>query len=216
MGFTGLRHAYIQKDIPTQALEKLVLASTQVPGPELVAVLRSLPTLKVLHLDAMGGGQGTAARMGNSTAMTLSDSLLEDITDALDGAVHLEVVSLIGNTKLGLTRRQGLFDFISRVGRRCKVRISQWGHAQQSMTHYPQRLHLSGIRSIKSNDLAGLVPDDAQQSSSLQVLALDNTNVGDDAIPFLATCLSLRTLNAAGTKFTSLITLHALSFPMLI
>lgn len=124
MGFTGLRHAHILEEFPTQALEKLVIASTQVPGPELVAALRSLPTLKVLHLDAMGGGQGTAARVSNSTAMTLSDPLLEDITDALDGALHLEVVSLIGNTKLGLTRRQGLFDFIFRVGRRCKVRIS--------------------------------------------------------------------------------------------
>lgn len=84
------------------------------------------------------------------------------------------------------------------------------------MTNHWQRLHLSGIRNIKSSDLAGLVSDGAQQCSSLQVLALDNTNVGDDAIPFLATCLSLRTLNAAGTKFTSLGIPQVLSLPILI
>jgi hypothetical protein len=117
LGFTGVRHAYI-----ASSLEKLVLTSTAISTAELAEALKPLKKLRVLHLAAMGGGHGTSARIGNTSAMTLSDASLRGITDVLAYADNLEVVNLVGNTKLGLARHEGaLADFITRIGRRCKV-----------------------------------------------------------------------------------------------
>lgn len=76
-----------------------------------------------------------------------------------------------------------------------------------------QILNLAGISRLKSSDLAGLAPlnetlDDIGLSedptmntpSPLQVLTLNNTDVGDEAAPYIASCISLETLELAGTK----------------
>jgi len=48
------------------------------------------------------------------------------------------------------------------------------------------------------------MPGDAEQGSSpLQILILNNTGVGDEAALYISSCLSLGTLELAGTKFTS-------------
>jgi hypothetical protein len=75
-------------------------------------------------------------------------------------------------------------------------------------------LNLAGIPRLGSNDLVGLMPltetsDDIQPSddptiytpSPIRVLNLNNTSVGDDAAPFIASCEYLETLELAGTKF---------------
>jgi hypothetical protein len=111
---------------PLPSLQKLVLTSTRVPGPVICDLLEQLPHLRILHLAAMGGGEATAARIGNSSAMTMGDELLWRITDILEDAPDLEVVNLVGNIKLGLTRKQSaLAHFFARVGRRCKVSVCQ-------------------------------------------------------------------------------------------
>jgi Leucine-rich repeat (LRR) protein len=134
VGFTKIRHVNVPQAI-VPSLEKLVLTSTGIPGPEIIEVLGSLTKLRTLHLDAMGGGQGTAVRIDNSTAMTLSDALLRDITDTLEHATELEVLSLSGNTKLGQARHDSaLSDFIARIGRRCKVcNIRQSSHSTDNV-----------------------------------------------------------------------------------
>jgi hypothetical protein len=122
LGFTGVRHAYVPQNFGIPPIEKLVLTSTAIPAGEIVEILKPLVKLRVLHLAAMGGGHGTAARIGNTSAMTLSDTVLREITDVLVHAKDLAVVNLIGNTKLGISRcDSALADFITRVGRRCTV-----------------------------------------------------------------------------------------------
>lgn len=65
-----------------------------------------------------------------------------------------------------------------------------------------QRLNLARIPSLRSSDLAGLIPEDGVYSS-LEDLVLSNTGVDDDASPYIACCPSLETLDITGTKFTS-------------
>ena len=63
---------------------------------------------------------------------------------------------------------------------------------------------MAGIPSLRSEDLIGLLVDNAgQEPSRLQELILNNTAVGDDAAPYISSCSSLKTLEVAGTKFTS-------------
>ena len=96
----------------------------------LVAFLHLLSTGMVdgrddndIALGALGAGRGLAASISNSSAMTMTDQTLRDITDLLENCENLERVILVGNSKLGLTgRRDGaLADFIQRVGRKCTV-----------------------------------------------------------------------------------------------
>lgn len=57
---------------------------------------------------------------------------------------------------------------------------------------------------MRSSQLEGLLAlDDEHDSSPLQVLVLNNTDVDDAAAPWLASCAELRILEVAGTKFTS-------------
>lgn len=65
--------------------------------------------------------------MGNTSAMTLDDYGLLELTDILANFERLESLSLVGNTKLGMTGRtfngaRALRDFMGRVGRKLKVR----------------------------------------------------------------------------------------------
>jgi len=106
-------------------IEKLSLTSTAIGGVDVVALISSLPHLKSLALGALGGGQGSSVSIGNTSAMTMTDQMLESLTDVLKDLEQLEKISLVGNTKLGITSRDdsALQYFIQRVGRKCKVRL---------------------------------------------------------------------------------------------
>jgi hypothetical protein len=105
-------------------IEKLSLTSTAVSSVDIVALISSLPHLKSLALGALGGGQGSSVSIGNTSAMTMTDQTLESLTDVMKDFGQLETISLVGNTKLGVTSRGGsaLEYFIRWVGRKCKVR----------------------------------------------------------------------------------------------
>lgn len=92
----------------------------------MLAFISELPQLKTLSLGALGERQGSSAKMGNASALTMNDDTLLRLTDILTNFQHLEAVSLVGNAKLGLIGRpEGVMsDFIGRVGRKCKVRNS--------------------------------------------------------------------------------------------
>lgn len=104
-------------------VEKLSLTSTAISGVDVVALISSLPHIKSLALGALGGGQGSSVAIGNTSAMTMTDQTLESLTDVLKHFEQLEKISLVGNTKLGVTSRRGgaLEYFIQCVGRKCKV-----------------------------------------------------------------------------------------------
>jgi pyruvate/oxaloacetate carboxyltransferase len=106
------------------SLQKLSLTSTRVSNTDLLAIVSELPQLKTLSLGALGERQGSSATMGNSSALTMNSDTLVRLTDILANFQHLESVSLVGNAKLALTERTDavVSDFISRVGRKCKVR----------------------------------------------------------------------------------------------
>jgi hypothetical protein len=106
-------------------LEKLSLSSTAVTGTDLVDVISRLPQLKTLSLGVMGGGNGLSAKMGNSSALTLTPAILRELTDILEHFEHLENVSLVGNTKLYSMESscKSLADFVRKVGRKCKVGV---------------------------------------------------------------------------------------------
>lgn len=170
----------------TPPLEKLTLTSTTVSGPDLVAILQQLPNLRALHLGAMGGGSATSVRIDNSSAMTMTESLLYQLTDVMEEMTFLENLVLAGNTKLGMTGKAGkgaLADFVTRVGRRLKS------------------LNLASIKCLRSADLAGLLSEDTSDPQPrLEILVLDNTDVGGEAIPFLSACTRLESLSLKSTK----------------
>jgi hypothetical protein len=63
---------------------------------------------------------------------------------------------------------------------------------------------MSGIKQLRSTDLAGLVPETAVDSPPrMEVLGLGNTSVDDDATQFLSACTSLRRLDLSFTKVSS-------------
>jgi len=137
-------------------------------------------------LGALGGGSGSSAMITNSSAMTLSDTVLDDITDTLQKREELEYVNFVANSKLGLRKRdRALSNFVRLVGRRCK------------------RLNLANISNLRSTDLQGLVPSEGLAPSPLVDLNLDNTAVNDEASSFIASCPSLRKLSVAGTRFST-------------
>lgn len=123
LSFTHVKH--IQLGESKQMLEKISLTSTKTPMKDLLAILLKCPKLRILVLGAMGGGQGSSVAISNSTAMTMTDQTLRSVTDILAELPDLERVSLVGNSKLGITASRAnsaLADFVRRVGRRCKVR----------------------------------------------------------------------------------------------
>ncbi|KAH8102600.1 hypothetical protein BXZ70DRAFT_890543 [Cristinia sonorae] len=169
------------------SLEKLALTSTRMSMESLLSILRNMTGLRSLALGGFGAGRGLSASISNTSAMTLTDDALQGITDTLAKCDILENVSLVGNTKLGTMGRQSraLADFIQRVGRHCTS------------------LNLAGISSLRSMDLAGLVPDVSEEEPRLKTLILNNTNIDDDAAPFISSCADLQILELAGTKITS-------------
>lgn len=186
LSFTLIRHP--SQLLAGKPLEKLSLTSTKITGAELLSAVADRPGLVTLNIAVLGGGQGSTAAISNSSAMSMTDQTLRDLTDLLESCVHLEKVNLVGNTKLGMTGRRdsAMADFIRRVGRKCKV------------------LNLSSISALRSSDLQGLLPETSEDGpSNLQVLILNNTTVDDDAAPYISSCPSLETLAVGGTRFTS-------------
>ena len=58
--------------------------------------------------------------------------------------------------------------------------------------------------SLRSQDLVTLISDDGIAGvPRLEHLLLNNTGVEDEAAPFISACSQLRSLEVAGTKFTS-------------
>ncbi|KAF7437001.1 hypothetical protein PC9H_003835 [Pleurotus ostreatus] len=188
ISFTLVKHPAILSDPETAPpLEKLSLTSTPMSWTTLIATIPCHPHLKTLSIGALGGGQATNATMGNSSGLTMTDTILRVLVDSLSGFTELEHINLVGNAKLGTTGKfeRSLEVFIRRVGRKCK------------------KLNLSGVMYLRSSDLAGLMPDDDEEPSSLEVLNLNNTAVDDQAAIFISTCPYLHTLEVQGTKFTS-------------
>ncbi|CAL1695972.1 unnamed protein product [Somion occarium] len=186
VSFTYVRHPPLL--LNNKSLQKLSITSTRISPAHLLTITSDLPNLKSLSVGALGGGQGSSAAISNTSAMTLTDQTLRDLTDRLEECHQLEHVSLVGNTKLGSLGRKdsAIADFIRRVGRRCT------------------RLNMAGIPSLRSSDLEGLPPDLAgEDSPRLKTLILNNTSIDDTAAPYLSSCTCLETLELAGTKVTS-------------
>ncbi|KAF8844096.1 RNI-like protein [Paxillus ammoniavirescens] len=188
VSFTHAHRLPSSTTVSMHFLEKLSLTSTMLSGTDVVSLIAALPKLHTLYLGALGGGQGSSASLGNISAMTMTDETLKALTDAIENFDRVEKISLVGNTKLGLTSRGDgpLSDFIRRVGRKCK------------------HLNLSGIPYLRSQDLSGLMSDTINEGPPrLEELVLNHTGIDDEAAPFLSCCSSLVALEVAGTKLTS-------------
>lgn len=124
LSFTLVRHPSLL--LEGKPLEKLSLTSTKVAGNDLLATVCRLPNLVTLSIGALGGGQGSTASIGNTSAMTMGDKTLRELTDILEPFSKLERIDLVANTKLGLFGHgidSAVGDFVRRVGRKCKVRV---------------------------------------------------------------------------------------------
>lgn len=123
LSFTLLQHIQFQQPILT--LQKLSLTSTFISTSDLVNLVSCLPSLKVLNIGALGVRPGATTSIMNSTAMTLTDDALRQLTDVLLDCPHIETINLVQNAKLGSTKRQdnALAYFVRHVGRKCRVRL---------------------------------------------------------------------------------------------
>ncbi|KAG6911822.1 hypothetical protein DXG01_000069 [Tephrocybe rancida] len=189
ISFTLIRHpTHLLSSSLVPALEKLSLTSTAVSPGDLVDVIRLLPGLRIIAMGAMGANRGSRASIGNTSAMAITDDALLSLTSVLEQLQHIEKISLVGNTKVGLSSKHpsAVSTFIGRVGRKCKD------------------LNLAGIHAIRSCDLSGLMATDGNTVSPLETLNLNNTAIDDEAGLYIAACSSLKTLAVAGTKMTGL------------
>lgn len=65
-----------------------------------------------------------------------------------------------------------------------------------------QVLNLTGLTSLRSSDLAALEEEDG--APALEILSLGRTSIDDTAAPYIAACPSLRVLDVAATRITSM------------
>lgn len=75
-------------------------------------------------MGALGSSSSNINTLASS--LTLTDQILDSLTNLLAHCNALENISLVGNTKLGLLRTDEnapLARFLRSVGRRCKVGI---------------------------------------------------------------------------------------------
>lgn len=194
-------------------LQKLSLTSTSIIAYDLAQILPLYPHLQILLLGALGISRGSQASIRNTSAMTMDDAGLRAVTNALADFAYLDHVNLVGNAKLGATTKlnSALLDFVSRVGRKCRVSNSRVSVDVHSLPLL-QRLNLASIPSLRSADLAGLLTDDINDGGSpLETLILNNTGVDDEAGIYITVCKRLRTLAIAGTRFTSMTSFTAFS-----
>lgn len=120
VSFTNVRS--VPQDVIPR-LEKLSFTSSPASMSFLKNVIVGI-NLRKLTLGALGENQ----------SLTLTDSVLTELTAAVESLEHLEDMSLVANTKLGMTSARGngaLADFITRVGRRCKVSVACSALGQQ-------------------------------------------------------------------------------------
>ncbi len=219
LSFTHVQHLP-QIEVPPP-LQKLLLTSTRVDVSDLALMLTRLPLLKKLHLGALGAGAQGSSIPVNSSALTLTDSALMQLTTVLsENCMDIEDISLAQNSKLGSRfgprgSAVALRDFIKLIGRNCKVRRSV--SEAICRTNFPaKRLNLSGT-SLRSQELDGLIPElpDPVPSSTnhpilvpskpprLESLVLNNTKVDDDAAEALSSCINLESLELSGTGIGS-------------
>ncbi|ESK85299.1 scf e3 ubiquitin ligase complex f-box protein grra [Moniliophthora roreri MCA 2997] len=188
LSFTLLKRPSILLSEDSPALEKLVLTSTELSAADLLSMVARLPNLKTLSLGALGIQESSKAAINNSSAMTMTDASLRSLTDIITRFENLKSVNLAANTKLGTTTKVNgaLAYFVRHVGRRCKY------------------LNLSGIYSLRSDDLSGLLRiEDNNSPPVVERLLLNHTRIDDEASPYLGSCHNLITLEVAGTKLTS-------------
>jgi hypothetical protein len=193
-------------------LRKLSLTSTSIIPHDLAQILPLYPQLQILLLGALGSSRGSQASIRNTSAMTMDEAGLRAVTNALANFAHLDHVNLVGNAKLGVTNKldSALLDFVSRVGRKCRVssRVSVDVHSVILL----QRLNLASIPCLRSADLAGLLTDEINDGgSTLETLILNNTGVDDEAGIYISICKRLKMLAIAGTRFTSMSGFFAIS-----
>ncbi|KAF9513600.1 hypothetical protein BS47DRAFT_954172 [Hydnum rufescens UP504] len=195
VSFTDLQHLPTTfpddpDEYPTH-MSKLSLLSTPIKVSLLPPLIARFSHLRTLSLGALGG----------QSTPTLRDDTLEELTLVLRDFRELENISLVGNAKLGFGTRgkQALASFVKEVGRRCLS------------------LSLASIPMLKSSALEGLLPqptvlsEDAEAASvtpydspsTLRDLNICNTAIGDEAVPYIASCTSLSRLVVSGTKFSS-------------
>ena len=67
-----------------------------------------------------------------------------------------------------------------------------------------QKLNLSGLPYLRSQDLLHLAPENPEEAvCSLEELSLNSTGIDDDAATYISCCPFLETLGVAGTKLSS-------------
>ncbi|KAF5382968.1 hypothetical protein D9757_006365 [Collybiopsis confluens] len=176
------RHAASSIDpFPALLLEKLSLTSTPIASSDLLKTISCVSNLQTLSIGAVGA----KGAMGVASAATLNDTTLRKLTDILHSFPNLRSINMVSNTRLGTSSQVALFSFIQQVGRKCS------------------HLNLSGISSLRSGALAGLVPDEGMASCAVENLVLNNTGIDDEAGVYIACCPNLVTLEVEGTKLTS-------------
>ncbi|KAI0036690.1 hypothetical protein K488DRAFT_40679 [Vararia minispora EC-137] len=186
ISFTRVRRLSDEVIEQFDKLEKLTLTSTNVASQHLCYVLLHAPRLSTLNIGALGGqGQGQQkALIIGSTALTLTDDALSDISDTLADRPHLTSVNLVGNSKLG-QRRGPITKFIQNIGRGLR------------------NLNLTGLSLLRSGDLSPLLSEDPSVAPpALQVLSLNRTGVNDEAAQYIASCESLQVLEVSTTRFS--------------
>jgi len=190
MSFVPIGFMPLETTASLPPLTKLSLMSTPIDAQRLLPILERLPALKTLNIAALGASAKTANGfvMGGASkspmgSRTLTDAVLLKMTEVLRNLPHLESVSLAGNAGLGLGKEKGTPYFIRYVGRKLKS------------------LNLAGIPRLRSEDLEGLLADDATDECTLERLILKGCDVGDQAAPFIA-CPYLNFLDLQTTKFS--------------
>lgn len=104
------------------ALEKLSLTSTAFASTDLLKTVTGMTELRTLSLGALGRTGGSSIAVANTSAMTMTDDTLKNLTSILAECKHLRSVSLTSNTKLGSVTSSSLTGFVRHVGRSCEVR----------------------------------------------------------------------------------------------
>ena len=122
LSFTAVRKPPLL--LSNTSLEKLSLTSTPVSATDVVKIVSGMTGLTILALGALGRSQDPVAAISNTTAMTMTDGTLRQLTRLLVQCEGIESVSLVGNSKLGMVSRGALVDFVRLVGRKCKVRLT--------------------------------------------------------------------------------------------
>lgn len=82
------------------------------------------------------------------------------------------------------------------------IEYQRSGEEEHTINGTLQSLNLAGVPSLHSNDLKGLLAEDAAHSP-LQVLVLNNTNIDDTAAVSISSCTALQVLELGATKVTS-------------